>query len=599
MIEKNINEPTNLKFDSNQKKILALTLLASGIYTIIVALILINNQIPEQSKIILTYVYLFTGPLSFYTVWVLGVYWKTKKIPKNVILGKNTKYLLLFFLLGVCVINWAAYWNTGIDMVWLLIFALVYIITDNLLLATVIYIVGASAITPAFVEEFLKAFPSIIAFFVVIQRSKNSEQKNKGILGNELNGFLIGIMIGLAFEIFELWLYILLVSFSGGTYEDIFLQAFMRTWSPFHLMGGAVSGYAVGRAERLRFELGEENLPMKIQIKKFLKRFLPYWFIPVTIHFLWNSSSVWIILIDYAINGQMTLLSFVLQIITLSILSGLIYMFLIIFLRRATKIAEKTRYCPVTGLIVAKEGTLYNLNDTMTTEVRESEPDESEEIITGSEVSCPNCNQELNVNFKFCTNCGFNLDQLLSRLRCPQCGQVMKKKSNFCTNCGKILRQFEEKPRLYKKKTTVTFILGLIGISAFLALGIILMILYIIILGPIGVLLISFQLTADVICSVLMIYATYTLFKLWKNYDGRKSVWGWIFFVFNIVGLLITFIVFGIALVILSFIFGEVFFILLLIGIGVIGINYGIVLLVFTWPLLKREQQVLQYQRKF
>jgi len=207
--------------------------------------------------------------------------------------------------MGICVVNWAAYWNSGIDEIWLVFAYGIYDITGDLLLASIIYTIGSTAITPALGEEFLKSLPSIVAFFVVIQRDRNSEHKRKGLLGNELGGFLFGMIIGIMFEIIELISYLFFTIYSGGGTFDIYLQVTFRNWAPIHILGGAVGGFAAGRAERLRYERGEENLPMKTQVIKFIKRFTPLWLIPVTIHFLYNSSGVWVYLIVLAINGDM------------------------------------------------------------------------------------------------------------------------------------------------------------------------------------------------------------------------------------------------------------------------------------------------------
>jgi len=331
---------SQIKLSSLQKLIWYLSFVGCAIYSIIVLLIILFTA-SEILIIISLFAYVIISPIIFYGLWVLLYFWKTKKLPerKNII-GSHLEIMLFFFLLGVCVICWAAYWNTGFSLIWLFIAGVVFLITGDLLLTEVVYLIGSIAITAAFVEEFLKALPSILAFFVVLQRKRSSDQKGKGIIGNELYGFLMGAMVGIAFEVLEVMLYIGSTIASGGTPFDIYFQSTLRLWNPLHILGGAISGYAVGRAERLRFELGEENLPLKIQIKTFLKRFIPYWLIPVSIHFAWNSSFVWIILIDLALNGEVTILTYILLGITLTTLASLNFVLLILFFKRQIKLLE-------------------------------------------------------------------------------------------------------------------------------------------------------------------------------------------------------------------------------------------------------------------
>ena len=340
---KNPYKPADVKLDNRKKIIWLISLFGCGIYAIIVFIVLLLVQIPTWVELIIIYSYMIIAPITIYLLWLLLFVWKTKKWPSSErLVGGRNKYLLILFLMGICVINFAAYWNTGIDYIWYIAAVGVLFFTKDEILASVIYLVGAIAITPAFVEEFLKSFPSILAFFMVLQRNRNSEQKGKGMLGNELNGFLFGMIIGITFEILELISYLISTIVSGGGAFDIYLQVTIRNWAPIHILGGAFGGFAAGRAERLRFEQGEENLPMGNQFIKFLKRFIPLWLIPVSIHFLWNSSSVWIILYVYTINAQATLLADILLIIIYIVLGTLSYALLLIFLRRANSIAEKT-----------------------------------------------------------------------------------------------------------------------------------------------------------------------------------------------------------------------------------------------------------------
>ncbi|MGN1130525.1 MAG: zinc ribbon domain-containing protein [Ruminococcus sp.] len=53
---------------------------------------------------------------------------------------------------------------------------------------------------------------------------------------------------------------------------------------------------------------------------------------------------------------------------------------------------------------------------------------------------CPNCNNKVDLNDKFCKNCSYNLKQInqnvISEIVCSNCGQANKQGSQFCVKCG-------------------------------------------------------------------------------------------------------------------------------------------------------------------
>lgn len=593
-----INQNTQFKLSSLEKKILYLSFIGCAIYSLSILLIIMFTA-SEILIIVSLFAYLILSPLIFYGTWCLLYFWKTKKLPerKNII-GSHLEIMLFVFLLGVCVICWAAYWNTGFNLIWLLIAVGVFLITNDILLTSVVYIVGASAITPALVEEFLKALPSILAFFVVLQRKRSSDQKGKGIIGNELHGFLMGLMVGIAFEVLEAMGYVITTIFSGGTYFDIYLQSTIRLWAPIHILGGAISGYAVGRAERLRFELGEENLPLKIQIKTFLKRFIPYWLIPVSIHFAWNSSSVWIILIDFALNGEITILTYILLGITYAALASLAFVLLIIFFKRANKIAQDTLYCSETGMIVSNQSITYQIRDKPELEPPKiiSKPINEND---NNEIQCPNCSYLNQKTFQFCINCGAGIQQSRRSLQCPTCGGFSQPSARFCINCGLNFAQYKTSHTLFQDKTVTLFKFLIAAAIIFAIYSLLMLIAFVISFGAAGFLLILSQFIAEIICAGLIFYSATRLLKLRKNYNGKKSIWVWMLFVFNLIGLTGTLLVMGIAAIIGSFILGDLFFFVLLSNAGIALLVAGIFFLFRLQHILFDENQTLHYERNF
>lgn len=594
-----INQNTQYKLSSLEKKVFYLSFIGCAIYSIIVLLIIMFTA-SEILIAISLFAYLIISPIIIYGTWCLLYFWKTKKLPEQKkIIGSHLKIMLFFFLLGVCVINWAAYWNTGFNLIWLLIAGIILLITNNVLLASVVYVVGASAITPALVEEFLKAAPSILAFFVVLQRNRNSDQKGKGIIGNEMHGFLMGIMVGIAFEVLEAMGYVITTIFSGGTYLDIYMQSTIRLWAPIHILGGAISGYAVGRAERLRFELGEENLPLKIQIKTFLKRFIPYWLIPVSIHFAWNSSSVWIILIDYALNGEITILTYILLGITYTFLASLAFVLLFIFFKKANKIARDTLYCSETGMIVSNQSITYQISDKPVLAPPKIISKTIDENDTIEGIQCPNCNYLNQKTFRFCINCGINIQQLSGAFHCPICGQLPQPNARFCKNCGVNFAKYKASHTLYQDKTVTLFKFLIAVAIIFTIFSVILLISFVLAFGVAGFLLILSQFIAELICAGLIFFSASALLKLRKKYNGEKSIWAWMLFVLNLIGLTGALLVMGIATIIASFILGDMLLFLLLSNAGVALLVAGIFFLFRLQHILFDEKQTLHYERNF
>jgi hypothetical protein len=122
---------------------------------------------------------------------------------------------------------------------------------------------------------------------------------------------------------------------------------------------------------------------------------------------------------------------------------------------------------------------------------------------------------------------------------------------------------------------------------------------FVISFGAAGFLLILSQFIAELICAGLIFFSASALLKLRKNYNGKKSIWVWMFFVFNLIGLTGALLVIGIAAIIGSFISGNMFLFILLSIVGIIFLHAGIFFLFRLQHILFDENQTLHYERNF
>jgi hypothetical protein len=96
-----------------------------------------------------------------------------------------------------------------------------------------------------------------------------------------------------------------------------------------------------------------------------------------------------------------------------------------------------------------------------------------------------------------------------------------------------------------------------------------------------------------------MIYASISLLKLRKNYDGKKSIWGWLILIFNLIGMFGMLLIYGIVGMLygsLALMLGYIYFYMIL---GVLFLAGAAIIFIFLLLVIVSGQQTLQYQRKF
>lgn len=88
----------------------------------------------------------------------------------------------------------------------------------------------------------------------------------------------------------------------------------------------------------------------------------------------------------------------------------------------------------VNSAIESFQNAITNQNDQFSTIVEPSKFVDSP-IVCGEQVECPACYAKLDVNAKFCPECG-NKIEISKPSFCTQCGEPIAANSKFCGNCG-------------------------------------------------------------------------------------------------------------------------------------------------------------------
>ncbi|MHA1147711.1 MAG: zinc ribbon domain-containing protein [Promethearchaeota archaeon] len=575
---------SNVKLERGYKRFLVGFFIFLAIYSLIVAGVLFPNFFHITTKYLFFWVYFAFTTLLLYSVWLGFCYWKLKKTQTpNPVLGKHSSYVFFFMLMGVCLIAWASIWNYGFGKVCLGIAIKYYIASNDLEGFYLLYWVGSSAITPALVEEFFKSFPFIICFFVVIKRDRDPRQKGKGLLGNEYYGLLMGIIIGIIFEIMELWLYMAITYSSGGTVIDLFLQCTIRNWTPIHIVGGALGGFATGRAERLRFENGEENSNLRFEIVQFYKRFLPFWMVAVFIHFLWNDLVIWLSY-NYTITQSISETAYIGgQIVLMIIFSIVCFLIIIVLLEQANRIEEKAIRCPKTNIFTLEKDFICNPILENPIPPQNDQPPQIPPPTREKNKFCYNCGAEMQKNYRYCPNCRMDMLPI-----------------NYTVTSHR--RAFSN--RYINRFLNFTMILSII----FIISSIISHFLIVVVIGTEVLPVIIFSIFIELIAVFTLFYSSYYLFKsrrsnfTRKPYSGKINVWGWILLYFNYVGLMLSYLIGGIGLIIDGYFYeiAEKNSGIIYAAIGIWFILFGIIMLFFClyFFIHKGGKVFLHYQNR-
>lgn len=80
-------------------------------------------------------------------------------------------------------------------------------------------------------------------------------------------------------------------------------------------------------------------------------------------------------------------------------------------------------------------------------EVKQKENKVHENIEKTIDLKCPNCNNDIDINQKYCGVCGYLLNQpnQENTTICPKCGNAVGINDSFCQKCGHNLKQINKK----------------------------------------------------------------------------------------------------------------------------------------------------------
>ncbi|MFX1520442.1 MAG: PrsW family glutamic-type intramembrane protease [Promethearchaeota archaeon] len=217
-------------------------------------------------------------------------------------------------------------------------------IVGILLIGTIIapelwFTVLTVVIVAPLVEEFTKALPNML-FYWSKERSVSEVIKGerKGLLYSEYRGWFFGIMTGAIFTVLETYLYVFINLPAVGV-TDLFqywLQVVLRGGAPVHMGGAMLTGYALGKADRLRTKTNSRFSS--------LKTVFLFYILAVLLHLSWNGSSVLFSLVPSGFVFDIA------SLVVFAILGVIVYIIGFKLMKKSLDIAKGFSKCERCGL---------------------------------------------------------------------------------------------------------------------------------------------------------------------------------------------------------------------------------------------------------
>jgi len=359
--------------------------------------------------------FLVFGPIVFALAWFFYGYLRLRPFHIPIKLMFLVGYGGVFIIFTTLILNQLGALNAIVGIL------LIGIIVAPELWLTVLTVVVVAPL----VEEFTKALPNML-FYWSKERSVSTVIKGerKGLLYSEYRGLFFGIMAGAIFTVLETYLYVFvnLPAFSVTDLFQYWLQVVLRSGAPIHIGGGMLTGYSLGKADRLRINTNSRFSS--------LKTFFPFYILAVLLHLSWNGSSVLFSIIGSGI--------FIYEIASLGIfviLGILVYVIGFKLMKNSLTIAKGFSSCDRCDL---------------------KYPSELE--------SCPHCVKDLEV----ITRMSPEMD--LSKF-CESCNEKYPSTDEFCKKCGQELSSVEGFDMVAEKKPQLLTIPTLLMLMLNVLLG--------------------------------------------------------------------------------------------------------------------------------
>ncbi|MHA2062508.1 MAG: PrsW family glutamic-type intramembrane protease, partial [Candidatus Sifarchaeia archaeon] len=221
--------------------------------------------------------FLVFGPIVFALAWFFYGYLRVRPFQIPLKLMFLVGYGGVFIIFTTLILNQLGALN-----------AIVGILLIGSIVAPELWLTVLTVVLVApLVEEFTKALPNML-FYWSKERSVSTVIKGerKGLLYSEYRGLFFGIIAGSLFTVLETYLYVF-VNLPAFGITDLFqywLQVALRSGAPIHIGGGMLTGYSLGKADRLRINANSSWSS--------LKTFFPFYILAVLLHLSWNGFSV-------------------------------------------------------------------------------------------------------------------------------------------------------------------------------------------------------------------------------------------------------------------------------------------------------------------
>lgn len=342
--------------------------------------------------------FLVFGPIVFALAWFFYGYLRVRPFHIPLKLMFLVGYGGVFIIFTTLILNQLGALN-----------ALVGILLAGTVIAPELWLIVLTVVIVApLVEEFTKALPNMLFYWSKersVSKTDYSLGEKKGLLYSEYRGLFFGIMAGALFTTLETYLYVF-VNLPAFGVTDLFqywLQVVLRSGAPIHIGGGMLTGYSLGKADRLRTNANSSFSS--------LKTFFLFYILAVLLHLSWNGSSVLFSIIGSGI--------FIYEIASLGvfvILGILVYVIGFKLMKNSLTIAKGFSSCDRCDLKIPSEL-----------------------------AACPHCVKNLEVIKRM------SPEMDLSKF-CESCNEKYPSTDEFCKKCGQKLSSVEGFDMAVEKK---------------------------------------------------------------------------------------------------------------------------------------------------